>query len=121
MRRIPPTLPERPDNPERTGYAEPLQGDGAEPPAWREPASARGGIAAGTCRGIGQVQPAGAGLPACPEDPPCRGIIGIMVAPAGTANAVPGDAAIASIRRTTAHALFRIMILRIFTIVINNT
>jgi hypothetical protein len=67
--------------------------------------------------GMGQLQPAAAWLPVCP-DPPCMGIIGIMVAPAGTLNAVPGDAAMASIRKTTAHALFRIMILSIFTIVI---
>ena len=36
--------------------------------------------------------------------------MGIMVAPAGIANAAPGDTATASIRNMTAHALFRIII-----------
>jgi hypothetical protein len=40
--------------------------------------------------------------------PLCRGTcMGIMDAPAGMANAVPGDAATASIRKMTAHTLFR--------------
>jgi hypothetical protein len=63
-------------------------------------------MAAGFCIGIPQLQPVDWPL-ACPMDPPC---MGIMVAPAGTANAVAGDAATASRRIMNAHALFRIII-----------
>lgn len=95
------------DVPKYTGLAEPLQGEDSDPPV------VRGGIAVVACAGIGQLQPAAAWLPVCPDPP----FTGIMVAPAGTPNAVPGDAAIANTRKTTAHALFRIMILIVFTIV----
>jgi hypothetical protein len=59
--------------------------------------------------GMGQLQPAAAWLPVCPD--PLMGIMGIMVAPAGMPNAAPGDAATASIRNKTAHTLFRIIII----------
>jgi hypothetical protein len=95
--------------PEYTGMAEPLQGDGSVPPAGRAGDSARA-MADAECMGMAQLHPVVCPLlvPVVVVDPLC---MGIMVAPAGMANAAPGDAAPASIRSTTAHASFRIMIL----------
>jgi hypothetical protein len=95
--------------PEYIGMAEPLQGDGSIPPAVRAGDSVLGRAAAAGI-GIPQLHPVVCPVPA----PLC---MGIMFAPAGMANAVPGDAATASSRNMTAHALLRIMILSIFTIV----
>jgi hypothetical protein len=98
--------------PEYIGIAEPLQGDGSAPPAVRAGDSVLG-MAAAVCMGMPQLHPV-----VCPvlvPDPLC---MGIMFAPAGMANAVPGDAAIASIRNMTVHAMFRIIIISTFTIVI---
>jgi hypothetical protein len=106
---MPETLPDAPAMPEYIGMAELLQGIGSA--AVRAGDSVRGRAAAA---GIGMPQLHPAVCPVLVSDPLC---MGIMFAPAGIANARPGDATAASIRKTTAHTLLRIMILSIFTIV----
>jgi hypothetical protein len=56
--------------------------------------------------------------PWCPDPLFIGMVMGIMVAPAGIADAVAGDTAVASSRMISAHAPGRIIILDIFTIVI---
>jgi hypothetical protein len=108
---MPETLPPEPAVPEYIGMAELLQGIGSVPPAVRAGDSVLGRAAAAGI-GIPQLHPVVCPVPA--PDPLC---MGIMFAPAGRANAIPGAATTASIRKMTAHTLFRIMILSIFTIV----
>ena len=108
---MPETLPDAPAMPEYIGIAEPLQGDGSAPPAVRAGDSVLG-MAAAVCMGMPQLHPV-----VCPVLVPDPLFMGIMFAPAGIANAIPGDTTAASIRKMTAHTLLRIMILIIFTIV----